>query len=234
MGTERRTKKRIPFKDDILINGKMRFKSIDIGKGGIYVYTGRSFDKNTIVNISIPFQDKNITVKGKVQHNQPGIGMGIRFIDLNDEQKAMIEELIKSITSQAVKISDAKKKILLVEDDDKTRRINKSKLFLEGFFVIEAIDGIEAIKLLDKQIPDLIILDLYMEKMDGFKVLSILKMNPKWIDIPVIVFSGRGTQDVIEKVINAGANEFLSKMLTSPSKLAATVKMVLRQSRRTD
>jgi DNA-binding NarL/FixJ family response regulator len=51
---------------------------------------------------------------------------------------------------------------------------------------------------------------------------------------PVIIFSGRGTQDVVEKVINAGANEFLSKMLTSPSKLADTVKMVLQQSHRTD
>ena len=73
------------------------------------------------------------------------------------------------------------------------------------------------------------ILDLFMEKIDGFKVLKILRNNPKWEGLPVIVFSGRGTADVLEKVTNAGADEFLVKMLTSPAKLANTVKTVLQK-----
>jgi PleD family two-component response regulator len=68
-----------------------------------------------------------------------------------------------------------------------------------------------------------------MEKMDGFKVLAILRESPQWKDIPVIVFSAKGTQDVMDKVIDAGAEEFLVKMMTSPAKLANTVKNVLEK-----
>ncbi len=77
--------------------------------------------------------------------------------------------------------------------------------------------------------PDLIILDLYMKKMDGFKVLSILKLHPNWKEIPVIVCSAGGTQDVMQKVIDAGADEFLNKMVASPAKLVEVVKAVLNR-----
>ena len=73
---------------------------------------------------------------------------------------------------------------------------------------------VEAMKILREQTPDLVILDLYMKKMDGFKVLSILQTNPKWKDLPVIVCSTSGTEDVMKKVIDAGADEFLNKMIT--------------------
>jgi CheY-like chemotaxis protein len=64
--------------------------------------------------------------------------------------------------------------------------------------------------------------------MDGVKVLMILKASPKWKSIPVIVLSSHGTKDVIDKVIAAGATEFLSKMITSPLKLSETIKNILR------
>ena len=226
-GKERRRHKRIPFREDIIVNNTINFKCIDISIGGLYVYTGRSYEENTIVDIAIPFKDKKINVRARIQHNQPGIGMGLEFIDLKDDQKAMIKVLIESLTSVSVKAKPEQKKILLIEDDNRTRQINKSRLFSEGFHVIEARDGIEAMKFIEEQTPDCVILDLFMEKMDGFKVLSILKAHPKWKDLPVIVFSARGTQDVIEKVIGAGADEFLSKMVTSPAKLSEAVKMIL-------
>ncbi|MBI5025908.1 MAG: response regulator [Nitrospirae bacterium] len=121
-----------------------------------------------------------------------------------------------------------KKKVLIVDDNDMTRRMNKSKLMLDGFTVLEAIDGVEAIKVLETEVPDVIVLDLYMEKMDGFKVLALLKGSPKWKDIPVIVFSARGTPVEIEKAMSAGADEFLVKMTTSPVKLSERVKGILK------
>jgi CheY-like chemotaxis protein len=231
-GSERRRHKRIPFREDVLINNTMMFKSIDISEGGLYVYTGRSFEKNTVLDVTLPSGDRRFTVKARVQHSQPGIGMGLQFIDLTEEQKAMIKALFAQVLSAPVRPKDEKLKILLIEDDDKTRMMNKSRLLSEGFAVIEARDGMEAMALLEGMTPDLIILDLYMEKMDGFKVLSILKIHPKWKDVPVIVFSARGTRDVIEKVISAGADEFLSKMVTTPVKLAETVKGVLQRGHR--
>ena len=227
-GKERRKEKRVPFKEKILVNNSMLFNSIDISEGGLYVYTGRSFEKNSLISVTLPVKGEKITVKARVQHNQPGIGMGLKFIELKDEEKARIRDLIESTIRKSAS-QTARKKILLVEDNDMTRQIYRSKLLMEGFSVVEAVNGVEAVKLLREQIPDVVILDLYMEKMDGFKVLSILRSTPQWEHLPVIVCSSRGTKDVMEKVINAGATEFLSKVVTSPAKLAETVKAVIQR-----
>ncbi|MDP1759092.1 MAG: response regulator, partial [Thermodesulfovibrionales bacterium] len=67
----------------------------------------------------------------------------------------------------------------------------------------------------------------YMDNMDGFKVLSMLKTSPKWMNIPVLVFSSTITQDTLDKLISGGADEFLLKTATSSVKLIETVKAML-------
>jgi len=69
-----------------------------------------------------------------------------------------------------------------------------------------------------------------MEKMDGLKALSILKANPKWKELPVIVCSTSSTEDVMRKVVDAGADEFLNKVMTPASQLVDVVKTVLWKS----
>ena len=78
--------------------------------------------------------------------------------------------------------------------------------------------------LLEKEVINLVVLDLYMDKMDGFKVLSIMRQKPKMINIPVLVFSARTNPEEIERAMNAGATEFLPKMITTPVKLSERVK----------
>jgi len=131
-GRERRKYERIPFRADIIINGKMSFRCIDLSRGGLYVYTGRSFEEDSIVDVAIPSEDKKINVRAKVRHNQPGIGMGLEFIDLTDEQSSMIEKLVESVATHTVKARPQKKRVLLIEDDDHTRKMNRSKLFAKG------------------------------------------------------------------------------------------------------
>jgi CheY-like chemotaxis protein len=120
-----------------------------------------------------------------------------------------------------------------VEDSNATREAIRSALCKKGFSVIEAMDGVEAMKFIAEENIDLIILDLYMKGMDGFKMLSVLKTNPKWKELPVIVCSGHDAQDVKEKVMNAGADEFLSKRGTSPAKLTQSAKALLQQRHKT-
>jgi CheY-like chemotaxis protein len=155
--------------------------------------------------------------------------MGIMFVDLNDEQKAKIKELMNDITNKPAWSGIGTKNILLVEDNSTTRQAIQKALSKEGFYVIEANDGIEAMKFIAEQSLDLIILDLSMQGIDGLKVLSVLKANPTWRHLPVIICSAHDTQDVKERVMNAGAYEFLSKRGTSPSKLAQSVKAVLQR-----
>lgn len=225
---ERRQFRRYPFREDVLIDGIMQASSIDISEGGMYLSAVQQFNQGDVIDVTIPFRGEKIKVKARVQYFQAGIGMGVMFIELPEEQKAKIRGLIESITAEpdTVKIE---KKILLIEDNEKLRSQLKSRLSSEGFTVIEASDGIDAMKSLAEISPDLIILDLFMEKMDGFKVLSILKLHPIWKDLPVIVCSGRGTDDVIRKVIDAGADEFLNKMVTSPTKLIEVTKAILQR-----
>ena len=230
---EKRKYERFLFREDILIDGTRMCTSMDISEIGLYISAMQSYENNSVIDITIPFKGGKLTVKARVRHCQPGIGMGVMFVDLNAEQKIKIKELIESITKKPAQSEREGKNILLVEDSNTSRQAIKSELCKEGFSVIEAMDGIEAMKFIAEQNIDLIILDLNMKGIDGLKVLSVLKTNPKWKEVPVIVCSGHDAQDVKDKVMNAGADEFISKRGTSPAKLAQSAKALLQQRHKT-
>ena len=232
-GLELRKQERVYFNKQITINNTIKVTAIDISMGGLYVHTAHtSFKSGTIIDLSIPFKDTTLEVKAKVKHVQKGVGMGLRFMDFDDVKIAQITELIKISRRKPTKPKADKPSVLFVEDNEMSRRLIKQKLTSEGFWIIEAKDGVEAINILAEEHIDIILLDLYMDKMSGFKVLSILKSSPKWQDIPVVVYSAKTTDDVIDKVLNAGADSYLIKMITSPAKIAETLKEQL--SRRED
>lgn len=222
---EHRKQQRIPITGKLLVDIRKDFQCIDISEGGLYFSTGNIFAENSFFDVTIPFKNKKVTVKAQIRHFQPGVGVGIEFIDVSDSQRAVIKEIVESMMSNYK--ADREDKILLIEDHDMSRKINRINLVENGFFVIEARDGTEGIKMLKEHTPNLIILDLYMNNMDGFKVLSMLKTSPKWMNIPVLVFSSTITQDTLDKLISGGADEFLLKTATSPVKLIETVKAML-------
>ena len=115
----------------------------------------------------------------------------------------------------------------MVDDNEANRRMNKSRLVLDGFTVAEAANGIEAISRLNESPPDIVVLDLYMDRMDGFKVLEYMKGDERFKAIPVIVLSARSAPAEKARVMSFGADVFLIKMTTSPMKLSEQVKAVL-------
>ena len=115
-----------------------------------------------------------------------------------------------------------------MDDTDAVRRMNKSRLTLDGFTVLEAKNGVEAVKVLQSEHFDLVVLDLFMEPMDGFKLTAFIRQMPQHSDVPIIVFSARSTPEVIEQAMNVGATLFLVKMTTSPIKLSENVKVLLK------
>ena len=98
---DRRRHDRFPFREDIVIDGTRMCTSSDISEGGLYVSAIQQFEEKEVIEVSIPFRDEKITVKARIQYCEPGIGMGIMFVDLNDDQKAMLHELIESISGHA-------------------------------------------------------------------------------------------------------------------------------------
>jgi hypothetical protein len=92
-----RKSKRFPFRQEIIIDGSRRCTCMDISEGGLFVSAIQYFEEKSIVDMSVPFNGEKIRLKGQVQFYQPGIGIGINFIELSDEQRAKIRELITSL-----------------------------------------------------------------------------------------------------------------------------------------
>jgi len=225
MGQEQRKFQRVILKKEVLINGSIRAQGLDLSLGGMYVHTGRGFPIGDEITVALPLVDKFISIRARVQNSQPSLGMGIMFMGLSGPQKEELGSFVDSLLK--IRTEFAREIIMLVEDNEASRRMNKSKLTLDGFSVIEAKDGIEALDLLAKEKIDLMVLDLYMERLDGYKVLSIMRQNPQWQNIPVLVLSARSSSDEVDKAIAAGATEFLVKMTTSPVKLSQRIKAYL-------
>lgn len=227
MGIEHRKQKRLVLRKNVFIHNTVQAMGLDLSEGGLYVHTGRDFKAGTIIELTLPVANPPLKVQARVQHSQQGIGMGLKFMNLTPEQKACIKEYIDTSVEET-ESSDTRKKILLIDKNPSNRRLYKSKLVLEGFTVLEASDAPAAIKMLETDVIDLIVFDLFMEKVDGFKVLAIFRSRPEWRDIPVLVFSSRSSNEDIERAISAGASEFLVRMTTSPSKLSDRVKLHLK------
>lgn len=118
-------------------------------------------------------------------------------------------------------------KVLLVEDSKVVQQMYRNKLVLEQFIVVTADNGMEAIKRIAEDKPDIILLDLMMPIMDGYKVLQVIKSDPKLSNIPVLVFSAKGQPEEVEKAINLGASGYVVKATTKPNEVIEQIKKIL-------
>jgi DNA-binding response OmpR family regulator len=119
--------------------------------------------------------------------------------------------------------------ILLVEDSKVVQQMYRNKLTFEQFNVLTADNGMEAVKVLSKEKPDIILLDLMMPIMDGFKVLQVVKTDPRLSNVPVLVFSAKGQSEEVEKALNLGAAGYIVKATTKPNEVVEQIRKVLSQ-----
>jgi DNA-binding response OmpR family regulator len=117
--------------------------------------------------------------------------------------------------------------ILIVEDDKFLRELLVRKLENEGFKIVRAIDGEEALKKIKEELPQLILLDLVLPGIDGFEVLRRIKGDPATSKVPVIILSNLGQREEVEKGIQLGANDYLVKAHFTPEEIVKKVKGVL-------
>lgn len=102
-------------------------------------------------------------------------------------------------------------KIMLVEDDDSLREIYSIRLTAEGYQIVMAHDGEEALAVAVKERPDLIITDAMMPKISGFDMLDILRSTPEMKDIKVIIMTALSSDEQRERGESLGANRYLVK-----------------------
>jgi CheY-like chemotaxis protein len=101
--------------------------------------------------------------------------------------------------------------VLYAEDDPDHRDMMRMALKNRNIILIEAIDGQEALRKIEEQSPDLIVLDLFMPRLDGFSVMEAVKSNRRTKHIPIIVLSAWPTGDNRRRTREAGATEFVAK-----------------------
>lgn len=111
------------------------------------------------------------------------------------------------------------KQILLVDDDPLIIRLLKDPLEKAGYQVKVATHGLEALQTVKERRPDLIILDILMPMLDGFKTARLLKFDKRFKDIPIIVLTSRNTEGERRMGEQVGANEFLLKPFRLPQVL---------------
>jgi len=119
------------------------------------------------------------------------------------------------------------KKILLVEDDPFLKDIYTTKLKEEGFVTLVADNGKLALDLLKKEDPDLMLLDIVLPEVTGWELLSEIKKNKKFKNLPVIILSNLGQKQEVSKGIKLGAARYLIKAHYTPSEVIKEVKKTL-------
>ena len=118
-------------------------------------------------------------------------------------------------------------KILVVDDVSSNIKLLKAKLTEDYYTVITACDGREAIDLVMEQQPDIVLLDVMMPNLDGFRVCKELKNNPLTTHIPIVMVTALHDKEDRVKGINAGADDFLTKPIDETA-LSARIKSLTR------
>ena len=103
-------------------------------------------------------------------------------------------------------------RVLLVEDSPTMRQLITFALKrLPGIAIVEASDGVDGLKKLATDKFDLIFTDINMPILDGLKLVSLIRTEPAYAEIPVVVISTEGAKEDIEKARNLGVNDYLTK-----------------------
>ncbi|RMD64111.1 DNA-binding response regulator [Candidatus Parcubacteria bacterium] len=117
-------------------------------------------------------------------------------------------------------------RILVVEDERRMVRFIRLNLEHDGFEVVEAYTGREALERVREDLPDLILLDVMLPDLDGFEVLRMLR---EFSEIPVVMLTARSTEEDIVRGLELGADDYITKPF-SPRVLVSRVRAVLRRT----
>lgn len=117
------------------------------------------------------------------------------------------------------------RRILIADDEARMRRFVRMNLELEGFEVLEASDGLEAIRKAREELPDLVILDVEMPKLDGFETLREIRRS---LPVPVIMLTVRSEEDDLIRGLDLGADDYVTKPF-SARELVSRINALLRR-----
>lgn len=140
------------------------------------------------------------------------------------------EASIPIIPSGAPK-SDQKIRVLMVEDDKFLRDLAAQKMAKENFDVTTAMDGEQGVALAEKNLPDIILLDILLPGIDGYEVLRRIRLNPALATTRIAMLSNFGQREDVERALKAGADHFLVKANYTLDEIVEEVKRIVAKPR---
>ena len=151
---------------------------------------------------------------------------------LGDINTLSPEEVSPSSASPATQENLQQIKLLIVEDDKFLRDLATQKLIQENFAVHAAVDGEQGIAIAEKELPQVVLLDILLPGIDGFEVLKRIRANPALKDTRVIMLSNFGQREDVEKALSSGADQFLVKANFTLDGIIAEAKNIMTKERK--
>ena len=122
------------------------------------------------------------------------------------------------------------KVVLIVEDNDKNRKLARDVLQAKGYATIEAVNGEDGVRLARERNPDLVLMDIRLPGISGIEALNRLRADPKTSSIPVAALTASVTPSDCTRITQAGFDAFLAKPMVL-REFVATVKRLLESGR---
>lgn len=132
-------------------------------------------------------------------------------------------ESVRTLNAMAERVRPM---VLVVDDDELQHKIVSQILEDENYHMVFAAGGVEALSILRKTRPDLILMDVMMPDLDGLEVLRQMKTVPRLANIPVIMITGKGEKSIVTESLKAGAIDFIVKPVTRDTLLGKVVKVL--------
>ncbi len=156
---------------------------------------------------------------------------GLNVVPVISTRREILAAISRHYLKAAEISSSSGDTILVVEDSQTVATVVQAALVREGFNVILAAEGLEALKIALTQRPRLIITDSQMPKLDGHALLRAIKANPVTADIPVIMLTGRATSEEEQKALEAGFFDFIPKPV-QPVRILSRVKRAIELTKK--
>ena len=118
------------------------------------------------------------------------------------------------------------KTVVIVDDEPAMVDMLTTFLTMKGFQVHGAYTGMAGVDAIEREQPDVVLLDLMLPDIDGFEVCRRLRSNPAYASLPVVIISARAETEAVERAMGAGANAYMVKPLRFPELLEEIAKLV--------
>src|SRR3989338_633617 len=180
------------------------------------------------INRALALGVKDYLVKAQFEPEEVVVKVRAQFKKI-EKSSSSSNSLENAINQKTHDINLEGKKIVWVEDDQFLNDIIARKFSATKCLFFHASEGEEALKIINREMPDIVMLDIILSGMDGFEILRRIKSDPKTKYIPVILLSNLGQTSDIEKGKSLGATRFLIKATVTPNDIIEQIEEVINE-----